>query len=132
MARPGVGIYGDCFAIDDAHLRVRLVNGLADGDNGGGLMFVQASKQLLKGLGSDTPQQLSLRQQMEQRMIAKFNRAVAPPAASSYGGYPAYSQMQQAPQMPNQQLLAGAFGGNAMQQVKAQANPSITRMMAME
>jgi hypothetical protein len=34
-------------------------------------------------------------------------------------------------QMPNQQELAGAFGGNSLQQVKAQANPQITRMMAM-
>ena len=36
-------------------------------------------------------------------------------------------------QMPNQQALAGAFGGNSLQQVKAQANldPQITRMMAM-
>jgi hypothetical protein len=33
--------------------------------------------------------------------------------------------------MPNQQALAGAFGGNSLQQVKAQANPQITRMMAM-
>jgi hypothetical protein len=39
---------------------------------------MQASKQLLKGLGSDTPQQLSLRQQMEQKMIAKFNQEAAP------------------------------------------------------
>jgi hypothetical protein len=41
--------------------------------------WMQASKQLLKGLGSDTPQQLSLRQQMEQKMIAKFNQEAAPP-----------------------------------------------------
>lgn len=88
----------------------------------------QASKQLLKGLGSDTPQQMSLRQQMEQKMIAKFNRAAAPASENSYE----FSAMQQQPpQLPNQQQLAGAFGGNGMQQVKNQANPQMTRMMAM-
>jgi hypothetical protein len=96
---------------------------------------VQASKQLLKGIGSDTPQQLSLRQQMEQKMISKFNRAVAPPPPyGGYGGYAqTYAQMPQAPQQPNQQLLAQAFGGagSNYQQVKAQANPHIARMMAM-
>lgn len=67
---------------------------------------------------------------MQQKMIAKFNSAVAP--APSYGyGSSEYLQMQQAPQMPNQQQLAGAFGGNSMLQVKAQANPAVTRMMAM-
>jgi hypothetical protein len=97
--------------------------------------MAQASKQLLKGIGSDSPQQLSLRQQMEQKMIAKFNRAVEPPPPyGGFGGYPqTYAQMPQAPQEPNQQLLAQAFGGsgNTMQQVKAQANPHIARMMAM-
>ena len=77
---------------------------------------------------------------MEQKMISKFNRAVAPPPAYGYGGYGGYvrtyAQMPQAPQQPqqpNQQLLAQAFGGagNNMQQVKAQANPHIARMMAM-
>jgi len=33
--------------------------------------------------------------------------------------------------MPNQQQLAGAFGGNSMQQNKVQGNPHIARMMAM-
>jgi len=104
------------------------------------LRNVQASKQLLKGLGSDTPQQLSLRQQMEQKMLSKFNQAVAPPAPTgaiaTYSGYGEYPQMQQAPQMPNQQLLAGAFGANSVQpnslhQNKVQGNPHIARMMAM-
>lgn len=60
-------------------------------------------------------------------MIAKFNRAAAPASEASYE-FPA---MQQQPQLPNQQQLAGAFGGNGMQQVKNQANPQMTRMMAM-
>ena len=94
--------------------------------------YEQASKQLLKGLGSDTPQQMSLRQQMEQKMIAKFNRAAAPASDDSFGSYQYPAMQQQQPQMPSQQQLAGAFGGgNAMQQVKNQANPQITRMMAM-
>jgi hypothetical protein len=92
----------------------------------------QASQQLLKGLGSDTPQQLSLRQQMEQKMIAKFNRAAAPADGDeAFGSFSQYPVMQQAPQMPNQQQLAGAFGGSTMQQERQQANPQITRMMAM-
>lgn len=93
----------------------------------------QASQQLLKGMGSDTPQQLSLRQQMEQKMIAKFNRAAAPANDDeAFGSYSQYPAMQQPPQMmPNQQQLAGAFGVSTMQQARQQANPQITRMMAM-
>jgi len=93
----------------------------------------KASQQLLKGMGSDTPQQLSLRQQMEQKMIAKFNRAAAPANDDeAFGSYSQYPAMQQPPQMmPNQQQLAGAFGVSTLQQARQQANPQITRMMAM-
>lgn len=91
-----------------------------------------ASKSLLKQFGTDSPQQLSLRQQMEQKMIAKFNAAVAP--QGGYGGYENEQESAEAAtpelSLPNQQQLAGAFGGS-FQQVKAQANPQIARMMTM-
>ena len=99
----------------------------------------QVQAQALKALGTDSPKQMSMRQQMEAKMLAKFNRAVAPPAMmqglQGRSVYQAQEERAEAQAMPDQQALAGAFGGTSAAAstaaVEVEANPNIARMMNM-
>merc|ERR550537_1640657 len=95
------------------------------------------SPMLVDGSAADT--RSLKRQQMEAKMLAKFNRAVAPPAMmqglQGRSVYRAQEERAEAQAMPDQQALAGAFGGTSAAAstaaVKVEANPNIARMMNM-